>query len=167
MAARTDQPTATFNSLRRVLPTLGNCIGLDDTDHQSLSNWQDIQHAPHGGKRGRAAFPVGHHYADGPHEQRAWIKLSIMTECVAKGKERLNTLNISDDPGAPRWMPRDAWTWSSLRATWQAPGPAQVSLEASFPPLLAGCGFCFWRPTGIALTELVFEHSYTLASCYM
>ena len=49
----------TYNSVRRVFPTLGNCHNIDGTDAQSLSNWQAASTGAHAPKT-RGADPISY-----------------------------------------------------------------------------------------------------------
>ena len=102
---------ATYNSLHRVMPTMGNCMQLSDTEQQSLSNWQDIAKGAGGSHRGRASFPMDRHYADGAHEASSWLKMRMWSLFDQLATDRAP----SPDRRGARLMQPDAWTWSEFR----------------------------------------------------
>lgn len=53
---------ASYNSLRRFLPSLGDSLGFSTDEAQSLSNWTEIAKGQ-GPQRERASHPMSRHYA--------------------------------------------------------------------------------------------------------
>ena len=120
-ASSAHQPTATFNSLRRVLPSLGNCLGLDDQEMQSISNWQEVVKAPGGSHMAKASFPMGRHYAEGKHESSAWLKGRMLEAFRVMALRRLTKLrDRAPYSSSARILPAGSWTWSDLREEVQA-----------------------------------------------
>ena len=64
-STRTYQDTAraaTYNQLRRFLPTLGIILEVDDTEQQAIGNWTEIVQGGGGDRqKGRAKKLMGHH----------------------------------------------------------------------------------------------------------
>ena len=136
---------ASYNTLRRFLPSLGEVLGFDDKEAQSISNWAEIAK----GVRlheARASHPMARHYAGDKHA----------TACVNKHKAVIAlhaaSASLPDFPGrcAP-WRP-GAVTWDHVRAArpsiadaeglaaggppWAAPGGSSARLDAAAPTSL-------------------------------
>ena len=128
-ASSAPQPTATFNSLRRVMPTMGNCLGLADEDMQSISNWQEVVKAPGGSHRAKASFPMGRHYAADKHESSAWLKGRMLEAFRVMALRRLDKLrDRAPSSSSARIMPAGSWTWSDLREEVQAHASSYAEL---------------------------------------
>ena len=100
---------ATFNRLRRCLPTMANALRLDVPDMQAIGNWVEI---PEGGcgdgtKKPRGAMPMGVHYAGGKTGRSATVKLRCVTRFIQLLMLRLPKVALNGDG----LMPPDSWRW--------------------------------------------------------
>eukprot|EP00435_Cladocopium_sp_Y103_P022616 s4807_g5.t1 len=111
--------SATYNKLRRFLPTMANIMELPDLDLQALGNWCDI---PAGGGRDPAArkprgsVPMGVHYAG----SRVLRSLQVKQRCVDRifglYYKKRQELAMTEDG----FLCRDAWLWAEVAALHQS-----------------------------------------------
>ena len=100
---------ATFNRLRRCLPTMANALRLDVPDLQAIGNWVEI---PEGGcgdgiRKPKGVMPMGVHYAGGKTGRSATVKLRCVTRFIQLLMARLSKVSLNADG----LMPPDSWRW--------------------------------------------------------
>ena len=100
---------ATFNRLRRCLPTMANALRLDVPDMQAIGNWVEI---PEGGcgdgtKKPKGTMPMGVHYAGGRTGRSATVKLRCVTRFIQLLMMRLSKVSLNVEG----LMPPDSWRW--------------------------------------------------------
>ena len=71
---------AGFNRLRRFMPRLANCMGLEGTDLQAVGSWLEV---PAGGGpnprvKSRACWLMGRHYGGNQCQQSAIVKQALL-----------------------------------------------------------------------------------------
>lgn len=96
------------------MPTMGNCMLLDDGDAAAISNWQEVaKGAQAPSRRGPVTFPMSRRYAEGAERQAATLKSNMM--------EAFNNLAQSAIQQKPQmldtegFMIADAWSWDDFR----------------------------------------------------
>jgi len=127
--ARASGRATTFKSLRCWLPTLGNVLDLDDSQAQSLSNWQEVPQGAGGqGKRGRASFPMARRYASNVIEKAAWLKTDMFVEFFKFAKD-WEEFGERDTDG---FMKKDSWSWSHLQGQFEVAAAKSRGSQASW-----------------------------------
>jgi len=106
--------TTSYKTLRRFMPTLGEALGFDEPDAQSIGNWIEV---PKGAfkRTSRASHPTSRTYA-GDKDSTALInKLKALVAVhLAVGKAESSGCTAVPSEGS-FWQP-EAMTWSTLRA---------------------------------------------------
>ena len=109
---------ATFNTLRRFLPTCGEVAGMDLTELQSLSNWSELPKGV-GSNTSRAALrnPTSRTYAGDKWTSAALNRqaLIVLADTVAKDEFPTGKLATNDIPWNEIRKSRDR-----LDSSWQA-----------------------------------------------
>lgn len=109
---------ATFNRLRRFVPTMANLMELPDLDLQAVGNWCEV---PSGGgrdpssKKPRGATPMGVHYAG----SRVSRSLQVKSRCVDRLMHLFNHKKGELAMSEAGLLCRDAWTWPEVAALHQ------------------------------------------------
>ena len=104
---------ATYNRLRRFLPTLANVTELDDTDAQAVGNWTDIVQG--GGRstpRPAATLPMSRHYAGGKTVRSATVKLKLVNRFLQLWEVHCQSIALT----AEGLLPAHSWSWAELAA---------------------------------------------------
>ena len=115
---------ATFNRLRRFMPTLCNVLELPDVDAQAVGNWSEV---PQGGgltaPRNKASTPMGRHYAGHKVMRSAVVKVRLLDRFFELWQLQKSTLTPEG------LLPVDSWTWKELqdlhaKMPWSSDEPA-------------------------------------------
>eukprot|EP00435_Cladocopium_sp_Y103_P032169 s3721_g8.t1 len=136
---------AGFNRLRRFLPTLANCVGLEGQDLQAVGSWVEI---PAGGGptprvKSRACWLMGRHYGGNQCHQSALVKQALLGRFWAIFRRKLGELATTE----AKLLPRNSWTWEEFTAT-----------NASMEPLVLGP----ISPPGPPTAQVVIDAESTL-----
>ena len=116
---------ATFNRLRRFLPTLGNVLEISDVDAQAVGNWTEV---PQGGgltaPRPKAAMTMGRHYGGHKVLRSAVVKVRLLERFLELWKLQRQHVSLT----AEGLLPVDSWRWPDLQALhrqtpWSAADP--------------------------------------------
>ena len=123
---------ATFNRLRRCLPTMANALRLPPSDMQAIGNWVEI---PEGGcsdgqKKPRGSMPMGILYSGGREHRSATVKLRCVTRFIQLLMKKLPTIALTSDG----LFPADSWRWHEFVDD-HASIPEAVDPPAEEPPL--------------------------------
>lgn len=111
--------SATYNKLRRFLPTMANVMELPDLDLQSVGNWTEL---PSGGgrdpssKKPRGAMPMGVHYAGSRVLRSLQVKQRCVDRLFALYQKKRQELAMT----AEGFLCRDAWQWAEVAALHQS-----------------------------------------------
>ena len=117
---------ATFNRLRRFMPTLCNVVELPDVDAQAVGNWSEV---PQGGglpvARSRATMPMGRHYSGHKVLRSAVVKVRLLDRFFELWQLHRPQVTLTSDG----LLPVDSWTWKDFQALhqqtpWAADEPA-------------------------------------------
>ena len=123
---------ATYNRLRRFLPTLANVVELDDTDAQAVGNWTDVvQGGWRSAPRPVATLPMSRHYAGGKTVRSAAVKLKLIQRFMQLWGEHCKSAALTSDG----LLPAHSWSWEEFasvhaRVAWTNPDPDLSGQEA-------------------------------------
>ena len=112
----TQAQSATYNKLRRFLPTMANVMELPD---QSVGNWTEL---PSGGgrdpssKKPKGSMPMGVHYAGSRVLRSLQVKQRCVDRLFALYQKKRQELAMT----AEGFLCRDAWQWAEVAALHQA-----------------------------------------------
>ena len=115
----TQAQSATYNKLRRFLPTMANVMELPDLDLQSVGNWTEL---PSGGgrdpssKKPKGSMPMGVHYAGSRVLRSLQVKQRCVDRLFALYQKKRQELAMT----AEGFLCRDAWQWAEVAALHQA-----------------------------------------------
>ena len=110
---------ATFNKLRRFMPTMANVMELPDLDLQSIGNWTEL---PAGGGRDpsarkpRGVLPMGVHYAGSKVHRSLQVKQRCVDRLLALYHRKRSELAMTEQG----YLCRDAWQWAEVAALHQS-----------------------------------------------
>ena len=110
---------ATFNKLRRFMPTMANVMELPDLDLQSIGNWTEL---PAGGGRDpsarkpRGVLPMGVHYAGSKVLRSLQVKQRCVDRLLALYHRKRPELAMTEQG----YLCRDAWQWAEVAALHQS-----------------------------------------------
>ena len=110
---------ATFNKLRRFMPTMANVMELPDLDLQSVGNWTEL---PAGGGRDpsarkpRGVLPMGVHYAGSRVLRSLQVKQRCVDRLMALYQRKRGELAMNEKG----FLCRDAWQWAEVAALHQS-----------------------------------------------
>ena len=104
---------ATYNRLRRFMPTLGTVLEIKDVDAQAVGSWTEI---PQGGgtiaPRPKAAIPMGLHYGGHKVLRSAVVKTCLLERFLALWQ--LHRQHVTLTPEG--LLPADSWTWADFQS---------------------------------------------------
>ena len=110
---REEAVTSGYNRLRRFMPTLSNCLGLDPVDLQAIGSWTEL---PAGGgptpsgKPKHASVPMGLHYAGHKVARSAQVKLFALSCFMRLWRQKSPELALNADG----YIPAGSWSWQEL-----------------------------------------------------
>ncbi|CAJ1461140.1 unnamed protein product, partial [Effrenium voratum] len=114
---------ATYNRLRRFMPTLGNILEVSDHEAQAIGNWTEN---PQGGlgARPRACATMGMHYAGFKTLRSAQIKVKLVERFLQLWKIKAKDVALTPEG----LLPAHSWTWPELallhqRTPWDSADP--------------------------------------------
>ena len=124
--------TSGFNRLRRFLPTLATCLGLEGNDLQAVGSWVEV---PAGGGpnprvKSRACWLMGRHYGGSQCHQSFLVKQAVLTRFWALFRRKMGELAVAE----MKLLPRDAWTWEEFTATNATMPPLEMGIAEPPPP---------------------------------
>eukprot|EP00435_Cladocopium_sp_Y103_P065745 s568_g27.t1 len=130
-----DAGGAGYNRLRRFMPTLANCVGLEGPDLQAIGSWVEV---PAGGGpnprvKSRACWLMGRHYGGNQCHQSALVKRAILQRFWAIFRKKLGDLAMTE----VNLLARNAWTWEEFTATNATMEPLEFGSEHPPPAPLA------------------------------
>lgn len=106
---------ATFNRLRRFVPTMANVMELPDLDLQAVGNWCEL---PSGGgrdpasKKPKGATPMGVHYAGSRVSRSLQVKRRCVDRLMSLFQHKKGELAMTE----AGLLCRDSWTWAEVSA---------------------------------------------------
>ena len=117
--------TATFNKLRRFMPTLANVLRLDAPELQAVGSWIEIPAAggPSPTTKSRATWIMGRHYAGGQTERSAAVKRAILQRFWKLFHMKQGEIAMTDQ----HLLPRGSWTWPELAVANDRLGPLEIA----------------------------------------
>ena len=105
---------ATFNCLRRFIPTLGHVLGLQPQQCQELGSWVDVPSAAGAGSQGRKQNLMSVHYSGARLVRSAKLKVDIMNHFLTVMKHiRSRDPSVVDSKGC--WRPSSV-SWANFTA---------------------------------------------------
>lgn len=110
--------TATYNRMRRCMPTMANCMLMSKDELQAIGNWTELPEGGHGDpslKKSKANIPMGLHYAGGKLERSATTKRKCVARFLQMMQKKLTSSSLSEDG----LLPRDSWGWGEFASLHQ------------------------------------------------
>ena len=106
---------ATFNSMRRFLPTAFNVFNFPEDIAQAIGSWEEV---PRGDGRsgGRACRPMSLHYSDEQALASGRAKIKVLKAFVKASSSCSKVENILQ--GRPAVLEQGDLPWSALAAAW-------------------------------------------------
>ena len=105
--------SATYNRLRRFLPTIANVLGLDVPDLQAIGNWVEVAQ---GGfqdpqtRKARASIPMRVHYSAEKVLRSVQVKQRCVDRLLHLWKLKQPALALTEEG----LLPRDSWMWEEV-----------------------------------------------------
>ena len=120
-----------YNTLRRFMPSVGECLRFDSVEAQSLSNWVDI---PKGvlGRKERAGHPSSRLYAMTKDESSLLNKHKAIVTLLLSIDQFKNCVSLSAGQD-PEWLASDEITWRQLRRSQPDVEAAEQAICAGWP----------------------------------
>lgn len=90
--------TATYNRMRRCMPTMANCMLMSKDELQAIGNWTELPEGGHGDpslKKSKANTPMGLHYAGGKLERSATTKRKCVARFLQMMQKKLTSSSLS------------------------------------------------------------------------
>ena len=121
-----------YNRLRRFMPTLAACLGLEGNDLQAVGSWVEIPSAggPTPRVKSRAVWLMGRHYGGGQCHQSAMVKQAMLARFWAIFRRKLGDLALTES----HMLPRDSWTWEEFTVTNGTMAPLEMGTVEPPPP---------------------------------
>ena len=104
---------ATYNRLRRFLPTVANIMALEPHDLQAIGNWVEVAQ---GGfqdpqsKKARASMPMGVHYSSEKVLRSEQVKQRCLDRLMHLWKVKQPSMAMTE----AGLLPRDSWMWEEV-----------------------------------------------------
>ena len=120
--------SATYNRLRRFLPTIANVLGLDVPDLQAIGNWVEVAQ---GGfqdpqtRKARASIPMGVHYSAEKVLRSVQVKQRCVDRLLHLWKVKQPSLALTEEG----LLPRDPWMWEEVMMAHATTPPAAGGLD--------------------------------------
>jgi len=120
--------SATYNRLRRFLPTIANVLGLDVPDLQAIGNWVEVAQ---GGfqdpqtRKARASIPMGVHYSAEKVLRSVQVKQRCVDRLLHLWKVKQPSLALT----AEGLLPRDSWMWEEVMMAHATTPPTAGGLD--------------------------------------
>ena len=120
--------SATYNRLRRFLPTIGNVLGMDPTELQAIGNWvevaqggfQDPQH-----RKARASIPMGLHYSSEKVLRSVQVKQRCVDRLLALWRVKQPSVALTEEG----LLPRESWMWEEVMVAHASNPPTKGGLD--------------------------------------
>ena len=124
--------TSGYNRLRRFMPTLANCLGLEGPDLQAIGSWVEV---PSGGGpnprvKSRACWLMGRHYGGNQCMQSAIVKQALLGRFWTLFRRKMGELAMTD----AALLPHGSWTWEEFAATNSSMTPLEFGPLGPPPP---------------------------------
>ena len=120
--------SATYNRLRRFLPTIANVLGLDTPDLQAIGNWVEIAQ---GGfqdpqtRKARACIPMGVHYSAEKVLRSVQVKQRCLDRLMALWKLKQPSVAMTEEG----LLPRESWMWEEVMMAHATAPPTKGALD--------------------------------------
>ena len=120
--------SATYNRLRRFLPTIANVLGLDVPDLQAIGNWVEVAQ---GGfqdpqtRKARASIPMGVHYSAEKVLRSVQVKQRCVDRLLHLWKVKQPSLALTEEG----LLPRDSWMWEEVMMAHATTPPTAGGLD--------------------------------------
>ena len=101
---------ATFNRLRRFMPTLANATQISDQDMQAVGSWVEVVQGGGDPGRQRAAIAMGQHYAGNKALRSAQVKTRLIARFFALWRLHQPQAALTADG----FLPVDSWLWPAF-----------------------------------------------------
>ena len=122
---------ATFNRLRRFLPTLGNVCQISDHEAQAIGNWVEMPQGGGGVNRPKAMVHMGLHYSGQRTLQSAQVKIRLWKRFMFLWEKYQPECTLNGEG----LLPHAAWTWPGLQSLHLLhPWPDSVHEPVAEPP---------------------------------
>ena len=119
---------ATYNRLRRFLPTIANILNLDTPDLQAIGNWVEVAQ---GGfqdpqtRKARASIPMGVHYSAEKVLRSVQVKQRCLDRLMALWKLKQPSVAMTEEG----LLPRESWMWEEVMMAHSTAPPTKGGLD--------------------------------------